>query len=285
MIANENTPVEKYGDIYVKREDLSISPPGPPFSKIRGLEAKMVSLLGEGIKTVGYMDTTVSMASWGISYFAKQFGMTAVIFYPQYKDGTNHENLEKHIGIWKDFGATVIPLDKPQRQKINWYRARKKLMESWPNAFMLEQGFPYKESVAETAKQVMLLPREVLGGTIVISVGSGVICSGVLQGLFEISDVQDPIIEGSNTRVCGITVSPKNLKLMEKKIRDRTDDIFEMITLDLFDGRYEYTQTEDMEVPFNCNRYYDRKAWKWLLDNRNDLENPVLFWNIGGEGK
>ncbi|MDO9027461.1 MAG: hypothetical protein Q7U68_01165, partial [Candidatus Roizmanbacteria bacterium] len=146
MIANENTPVEKYGNIYVKREDLACSPPGPPFSKIRGLEAKLLNLLKEGITTVGYMDTAISKAGWGISYFTKHFGMTAVIFYPKYKDGTNHENLEKHIKKWNEFGATVVPLEKPNLQKINWYKARKILFENWPNSFMLEQGFPYKES-------------------------------------------------------------------------------------------------------------------------------------------
>jgi len=270
-----DTPVEKYGNVWVKREDLACPPPGPPFSKTRGLEAKLALLNAKGIKIVGYMDTSVSMGGIAVSYFCQQFGMTAIIFYPQYKEGNNRENLEDHIKKWQEFGATIVPLDKPQRQKINWYRARNILLKNWPNSFMLEQGFPYKESVNETAKQVRLLSKNILNGTVIISVGSGVICSGVVKGLLDFD---------TDTTIYGITVSPKDLIAMEKKIRVRSGDIFETVNLKLINGGYEYTQTEDMEVPFPCNRYYDRKAWNWLIKNKENLKDPVLFWNIGGEG-
>jgi 1-aminocyclopropane-1-carboxylate deaminase/D-cysteine desulfhydrase-like pyridoxal-dependent ACC family enzyme len=276
MIANENTPVEQYGTIWVKREDLACNPPGPPFSKIRGLEAKLFALLKEGIKIVGYCDTSVSMAAWGVSYFCQQFGMMAIIFYPKYKEGNNRENLEDHIKKWQEFGATIVPIDKPQRQKINWYRARNILLKNWPNSFMLEQGFPYNESVTETAKQVKLIPEKLLDGTIVISVGSGVICSGVVKGLLELD---------KDTLLYGITVSPKDLDGMEKKIRTRSNDVFGIVNLELINGGYEYTQMENMEVPFNCNKFYDRKAWNWLIKHEKELKEPILFWNIGGEGK
>jgi len=275
MIAID-TPIEQYEGIWVKREDLACAPPGPPFSKIRGLEAKLFALTKIGTNAVGYMDTSVSMAGWGVSYFCQQFNMTAVIFYPKYKDTAGRENLEEHIQKWKEFGATVVPLDKPQRQKINWYRARKVLKEGWPNAFMLEQGFPYKESIEETAKQVHLIPKELLGGSIVISIGSGVICSGVTRGLLELE---------SDTKIYGITVSPKDLDGMEKKIRTRSNDVFGQVDLELINGGYEYTQTEDIETPFNCNKYYDAKAWAWLVRHQEELKKPLIFWNIGGEGK
>ena len=270
-----DTPVEKYGNIWVKREDLACPPPGPPFSKTRGLEAKLLSLKADGIKVVAYCDTSVSMGGVAISYFCQQFGMTAIIFYPKYKEGNNRENLEDHIKKWQEFGATIVPLDKPQRQKINWYRARNILLKNWSNSFMLEQGFPYKESVNETAKQVKLLPEKLFDGTIVISVGSGVICSGVVKGLLELD---------KDTPLYGITVSPKDLDGMEKKIRIRSNDVFGTVNLKLINGGYEYTQTEDMKVPFNCNRYYDSKAWHWLIEHEKELKEPILFWNIGGEG-
>lgn len=268
-----NTPIELYKNIWVKREDLACPPPGPPFSKIRGLEAKLLSLQKSGINTVGYMDTSVSMASWGVSYFCQQFGMHAVIFYPNYKMGFK-DNLEKHIKIWKDFGAEIIPLDKPQRQKINFYRAKNILLKNWPNAFMLEQGFPYQESVEETAKQVKLLPKNLFGGSIVISIGSGVICSGVVKGLLNYGE--------GETIVFGITVSPKDLPSMEKKIRTRSNDIFSSVPLVLIDSKYEYTQIVEMEIPFSCNLYYDAKAWEWLIKHEKELKQPIIFWNIGG---
>ena len=33
----DNTPIEKHCGIWVKREDLCCPPPGPPFSKVRGV--------------------------------------------------------------------------------------------------------------------------------------------------------------------------------------------------------------------------------------------------------
>jgi hypothetical protein len=141
---------------------------------------------------------------------------------------------------------------------------------------MLEQGFPYNESVTETAKQVKLIPEKLLDGTIVISVGSGVICSGVVKGLLELD---------KDTLLYGITVSPKDLDGMEKKIRTRSNDVFGIVNLELINGGYEYTQMENMEVPFNCNKFYDRKAWNWLIKHEKELKEPILFWNIGGEGK
>jgi hypothetical protein len=36
-----------------------------------------------------------------------------------------------------------------------------------------------------------------------------------------------------------------------------------------------------MDPPFPCNPYYDLKAWEWLMKNKGQLEEPILFWNIG----
>jgi hypothetical protein len=144
---------------------------------------------------------------------------------------------------------------------------------------MLEQGFPYDEAVKETAKQVSLIPKGLLNGTIVTSVGSGVICSGILQGLIDHKD-------NTTTSITGITVAPKNVKDMHRKIKGRTTLLTfgKKIPLRLFDVGYQYTQTVEMDIPFNCNKYYDRKAWEWLATHKEELKHPIIFWNIGGEG-
>ena len=38
---------------------------------------------------------------------------------------------------------------------------------------------------------------------------------------------------------------------------------------------------ENIHTEFSSSIYYDKKALKWLDDNYNKLEQPVLFWNIG----
>jgi hypothetical protein len=38
-----------------------------------------------------------------------------------------------------------------------------------------------------------------------------------------------------------------------------------------------------IDCPFPCNRYYDKKAFKWMVDNIDSIIQPVIFWNIGGD--
>ena len=67
--------------VYVKREDQYEPPipltytdpvefPPPPFAKTRGLLPHLQALRERGVETVAYMDTSISMASWGVSYCA-----------------------------------------------------------------------------------------------------------------------------------------------------------------------------------------------------------------------
>lgn len=56
-----------------------------------------------------------------------------------------------------------------------------------------------------------------------------------------------------------------------------------LIDLSIIDPGYEYTDSVDFPCPFPTNKFYDLKAWKWLVENLQNLEEPVLFWNIGRE--
>ena len=87
----DNTPVEMYDGIMVKREDLSCTPPGPPFAKVRGLQKRMESLKASGVSVVGYTETSISQAGIGVSWICHELGMTAVIYCPVYK--TTHDIL------------------------------------------------------------------------------------------------------------------------------------------------------------------------------------------------
>lgn len=52
-------------------------------------------------------------------------------------------------------------------------------------------------------------------------------------------------------------------------------------SLDLIDEGYAYADQVEVPVPFPCNPYYDRKAWKWIMDNRGSLVGEIVLWNIG----
>jgi len=276
-----DTPVEQWmigtREMFVKREDLACQPPGPPFAKVRGLAIVLENLKKQGVKTVGYMETSVSMAGWGISYFCGLLGMKAVIFAPQYKE--LRENQIYQFEKWKEFGGEKRWLEKPNRMQINFYRARKILKDEYPDAVMLPLGLPFQETALEVAKQVQKLDR--FYPSIVVCVGSGTMTGGIILGLKN---------KGCQSEVYGIFCSPKADAGMKKKILSFSGiggrpGFFNRNEpkLELIDEGYEYTKREDIACPFPCNPYYDRKAFAWMMKNYDRLKKPVLFWNIGSD--
>ncbi len=276
-----STPIELYkiknNEIYVKREDLATIPPGPPFAKSRGLEPKLLSLKVTGVNTVGYCDTSISMGGFAVSYFCKEMGLKSVIFYPVYKDGERH-NQTFQFKKWKEFGAEIIPLEKPNRLMINWYRARKILKEKYPDGEMLPQGLPFKETIDSVSDEIKRDEDTFkVVKTIVLCIGSGTMLAGILKGLYSID---------STAEIYGVIVAPKSIDKMKNKIY-KMANVFDSGffafkgNVNVIDAEFEYTDKEIFECPFPCNPYYDRKAWKWMIENINDFEKPLLFWNIG----
>lgn len=266
------TPTENYDDYFVKREDLACEWPGPPFAKVRGLYRGLQEIKSRGIREVGYYETSVSMATWGISFFCQILGIKPVIFYYRYIDGLKH-NQEKQHQIWKRFDAEVHINKQQNMQKIHEAVSKKKFNKMYPDGEFLPAGLKFDYTVEEVAKQVHNVPAEALGGTVVICTGSGMMAAGVLTGLSELDISQD---------VVGVIVHPKSKSNLKKFILSKSEmDPFHRIKFNIVDHGYEYTEQENCDVPFPCCPYYDRKAYKWMIDNIDKLKKPILFWNIG----
>lgn len=262
----------------IKREDLACKSPGPPFAKVRGLWNTLLDLKKQGVTHVGYMETAISMAGWGISYFCHVIGgITPTIYYPQYKAGLIL-NLERHMKIWGKYGAELVPI-RPQVLQVNWYQARNLLYAQYgkEHCHMLPQGMPCEYSVEAIAKEVQLLKKHY--GTIVVCVGSGVQFSGIIRGLYR---------ENLSPDVYGIFVAPKSEKIMLQKVLKLANLSYsswfgDALTakVHFIDERLEYLVPSKTPAPFPCNPYYDRKAWQWLTEHYTELKPPILFWNIG----
>ena len=118
---NDYTPTENYLEYYVKREDLACNWPGPPFAKVRGLYKGLQEIKSRGIETVGYFETSISMATWGVSYFSTLLEMNPPhIFYHRYKDGLKNEQKKQQI-IWEKFGAKYYSLTDFESAQGNLY--------------------------------------------------------------------------------------------------------------------------------------------------------------------
>lgn len=279
MIKLVNTPVDLYVlkgiPVNVKREDLSCPPPGPPFSKVRGIVDHFKKLKKAGVQEVGYTETSISMAGWGVAWICKELKMKAVIFNPTYKNPC--ETLLYHREQWKKFGAEIIDIPTGMA-KVNYYISRNILKERYPKGVMLSLGIPFKETIDATADQVLLTLKGITPRSVIVSVGSGTIAAGVWQG-----------IEASGVLHCtvyGIMCRKGNVHLKEEKMEMRTglseSGLFRSKTrFELVNPGWEYTEKSKVEAPFPCNPYYDLKAWEWLEENIEALKQPILFWNIG----
>jgi len=267
-----NTPVERHGDVWVKREDLCCPLPGPGFSKVRGLLAHMEASQAERF---GALDTSTSKAGWGLAYLAAWLRRRAVVFYPGMKAWNGEPGLYQQRAA--EFGAELIPM-KPGRSNVLWHQARRQLAVSDPRAEMLPNGLRLAETVTETAAELMRTPPDVLGGTLVVNVGSGTICSGVLAGLLSSGRRVERMVGVTTHR---LSPAVKRRQIWNKMVGEtgpltRMPDWFNLVVTD-----YGYSDREDEPCPFPCNPWYDRKAWRWLVEHRKGLPEPVLFWNIG----
>ncbi len=270
------TPIEKYKvngiEVLVKREDLASSDEkdSPPFSKIRGLLLHLIELKKKGITTVGYTETSISMAGWGVAWAANKLDMNAVIFDPQYKE--TPQLLKFHRKQWKKFSPCIIPI-KAGMAKVNYYISRGILSENYSNSVMLPLGLPLEESIQATAKEFTKTYLETKPNSIVISVGSGTIASGVY-----FDTPNHTSLYGIMTRTGSTEIKKQSILTKSKKL---CGGFFGENNLHIIDMEWDYTEECIFPCPFPCHSYYDRKAWKWLVENINYLKPPILFWNIG----
>lgn len=279
-----NTPIEQYKvagrTVYVKREDLCAPEDWPPFSKLRGLYAYLRLRKTQGLETVGYTETTVSMAGWGIAAVAHSLGMRAVIFPPDYKHPEKRKDLpwlEHHRQKWVRWGAEIVPLPAARHQ-INWYRGKNYLTKHYgTKTEMLPLGIPFQETVEETAKVWQACPAELRRGTTVACMGSGTIFSGLMRGW-----------QPGDGRLVGVLVHKGiNAAEMLQKCMSKAHRLFGGLVgspasaVQIIDGKWDYHETGNIEAPFPCHQYYDLKGWQWLVENLHSLPDPVMFWNIG----
>jgi len=290
-----NTPIERHYikdiPVYVKREDLCATNylDAPPFSKIRGLYERMSKLKKKGFNQIAYVETSISMAGWGMAWAAKKLKMKAIIFDPQYVITHKRLKMEKHLEVllqhrkqWKKLGAKIIPI-KPGRAKVNYYAARKLLSnEKYRHCTtLLPLGLPLSETREATAEIAAEMSQKSYYSSIVINVGSGTICAGVIKG-FETSPT---IIYGIMGRTGNVKNKKRTILMAAQTYEKGKNCLFGNENFRLIDLKYEYTQKSNAEAPFPCHPYYDLKAWQWLEENIDNLESPILFWNIGSDIK
>ncbi|MCK9570204.1 PLP-dependent lyase/thiolase [Candidatus Pacearchaeota archaeon] len=272
----EYTPVEvielRGRQVHVKREDKCCDLPAPPFSKMRGLLRHMESLVDQGIRTVGYVETSVSMAGWGVAYCARYLGIRSVIFAPTFK-----KPLDLYLycsDMWKQFDAEIIPI-RPGMARVAYNVNRKVLFKNYNHSYMLDLGLPLVETIEETSKQWRMTMAEIRPAITVVCVGSGTVCAGILSGW-----------SNGDGRVVGVMSRDGHIQGKQRKIETKSGRVwggFFGSCLKLVNPGWEYSQPSAYPIPFPTHSYYDAKAWEWLATHVESMNGTVLFWNIGRE--
>jgi hypothetical protein len=249
---------------------------------MRGLDAYLKKISSD-YDVVGYTETSISMAGWGVAYLAPQYGMKAVIFDPQYKNPPAGPEdpltvLAAHRKKWAKFNAEVVPLAAGMA-RVNWNVSNRIMLKNYHHRFLLlPLGLPLPETIEETRREYDRTIHS-LGyspATVVVCVGSGTIAAGLLRAI------------KPETYLIGVMCRKGHIYKKRKMIYDKSGradgGLLGTGLLELFNPGYEYTELprDRTPAPFPCNPWYDLKAWEWLVKNVHLLKPPILFWNIGG---
>jgi hypothetical protein len=259
------TPVEDHRTAYglwVKREDLSCPPPGPPFSKARGVYARVASR-PEGV--IAVLDTRHSQAGWAVARACQVLGKECVNFYPEFKHSPGPREPQLRA---KSLGAELVGL-KAGMSAVLWNVANRRCREEgW---YLMPNALKLSESVAETAKEVPLRVYE----WVLIPVSSGTIAAGVISGFCRRILKRPRFIlhlgySRSHDELRAYVAAASGVDLPSGSVV-------------LADEKYHYKDTSrpGPTPPWPCNEYYDLKAFRWWLANRGRFPGETLFWNVG----
>lgn len=278
ILLNDGTPIEDHCtsyDLFVKREDLSAKAPGPSFSKTRGVYAHLANLPGH-IKTIGVLDTYHSQAGHAVAHAATALGLRTVNYYPEYKYEPGYRAPQERA---EELGAKLRGL-KAGRSAILFHQAKKSLYAEFgeETSYMMPNALKLPEMVAETANEVRQLPSDLHPTQVLIAISSGTIAAGVIRGFIE---RKGPIPHF--LLHMGYSRSESAIRDYLRKKVGVPDTIFDSVGITIIDEKYGYKDKArpGETPPWPCSPYYDLKAFRWWLKNRDEFSGSTLLWNIG----
>lgn len=275
-----NTPVEDHLEqfgLLVKREDLSCLPPGPPFSKTRGVFAHIEK---RPEQVIGVLDTYHSQAGHAVAEACKLLGKVAVNFYPVRKAEVG-QPIKPQQQAAVDLGALTVPL-QAGRSAILYHQAKKELealrVRGSGPSYMMPNALKLPEMITETAAEV----QRTLAATaipprmpVIIAASSGTIAAGVIRGFLDAGDLYRTFIIHQ-----GYDRSAEAIISYMGKMGSLTGL---SINFKLINERFAYGDKAPAgpEPLWPCNVYYDLKAFRWWMREGRAQYGEALLWNIG----
>lgn len=275
MPLQQNTPVEDHLEqfgLLVKREDLSCLPPGPPFSKTRGVFSHIQA---RPERVIGVLDTYHSQAGHAVAEACRLLGKTAVNFWPVRKAELGASIKPQQLAA-EELGAQLVALPAG-RSAILYHQAKKRLAD-WGDSYMMPNALKLPEMITETAAEVRatllstpLPPRM----PVLIAASSGTIAAGVMRGFYDAGEGNRPFLihqgyDRSESAILDYMIKMSGIPM-------GTADRF------FINEGYSYGDVAKPgpEPLWPCNVYYDLKAFRWWMREGRAQYGRALLWNIG----
>lgn len=296
----EGTPVEHYPELglWVKREDLCC-PPGPNFSKTRGVYAHIKN---RPEAVIGVLDTSHSQGGWAVARACQLLGKKCILYYPITKKMRAEEaRMPIQQQEASSLGAACRPL-QAGRSAVLYHAAKKDLAVGdvmfGQNSYMMPNALKLPEMIDETVAEVLRTPLPPVD-LVIISASSGTIAAGVISGLARLNYTGGIVVHQGYSRPAhtirnymGKMVSDYAWRLQEAGKHPMMDDGKTQLWTENFklvDEGYSYADAArpGPTPPFPCNSFYDLKAFRWWMGVRSgDMtysggKNRALLWNIG----
>lgn len=272
-VLTQGTPVEEYNGILVKREDLcTLGTAGPPFSKMRGV---IEHVAARRENTIGVLDTYHSQGGHAVAFACSVLGKQCVNYWPQRKADQGAE-LRPQQRAARELGAQLIELPAG-RSAVLYHRAKADLGLA-DDTYMMPNALKLPEMITATAAEVMNTLEISAVERVIVSISSGTIAAGVLAGLGQAQWKGTVILHLGYDRTPHAVMSYMG-RILRTALGSESARGHEHLCVRIVNEGYAYGDAVSYPTPFPSNKYYDAKAWKWLMENPTDT--PTLFWNIG----
>lgn len=174
------TPIQKVGDIYVKRDDL-YEKYGSWGAKTRACDTLIQDAISKGFTHITTAGSKSSPQINIVAHLCKQYGLEFTAHCPQGVLGDEVESA-------KSLGANII---QHRGGYNNVIISKSRNFAKDNNAYDIPFGMESEEAVIQTASQVINIPKDVK--RIVIPIGGAMNFCGLLRGL-DNNDLDIPVL-------------------------------------------------------------------------------------------
>ena len=252
MTLNELTPIERVGNLWLKRED-KFEFAGCNGSKVRGALYIIENAMKMGYKDFVSVGSRFSPQCEIISNICEFLNLKCYLFMPNaFKDTSIIQNIKNNKN-------TTLIRDLKQGAYTNVLIARAKKFADENNYYFINFGMDMPETIEIIQEQVRNIPKDVK--RIVMPIGSGINFCSVVCGLKKYN---------RNIKVLGVRVGRDPMKLINTYC-----PLFSFSEHQIIQSEYSYeTQLNEKIGDIILDPIYESKCFKYLKDDD-------LFWIVG----